>query len=152
VAQENWGFIINSMSLNCLLFSDETSYGRIIVTYREHSIHLKVESVLLTALSGYVWLPVVFDSLCIHFPFCGLRHTHQSVFRTVTVRKLHERQEVFTVVSISVHAYDVFCYTGGFTVETYIRKSQKKCHTKFRVAVPWCFISVHSKVDTNLCC
>jgi len=77
-----------------------------------------------------------FDSLCIHFAFCGLRDTHQPVFRTVMVRNLHEQQEVFIVVSISVvHAYDVFCNTGGFTVETYIRKSQKKCHSKFRVAV-----------------
>jgi hypothetical protein len=53
------------------------------------------------------------------------------------VRNLHEQQEVFTVVSISVvHAYGVFCNTGGFTVETYIRKSQKKSVSKFRVAVP----------------
>lgn len=80
--------------------------------------------------------PGSFDSLCIHFLFCGLTDTHQPVFRTVMVRNLHEQQEVFTVVSISVvHADDVFCNTGGFTVKTYIRKSQKKCHSKFRVAV-----------------
>jgi predicted MFS family arabinose efflux permease len=39
---------------------------------------------------------------------------------------LHEQQEVFTVPAIAVvHAYDIFSNTGGFTVETYIRKSQK---------------------------
>ena len=63
--------------------------------------------------------PGSFDSLCIHFSFYGLRHINQPVFRTVMVQNLHEQQEVFTVVSISVvHAYDVFCNTDGFTVET----------------------------------
>ena len=87
------------------------------MTYREHSIHLTVESVLLIVLSGYMCLPVVLIPCAFTFCFVVLG-THQPVFRTVTVQSLHEQQEVFTVVSISVvHAYDVFCNTGGFNVE-----------------------------------
>jgi hypothetical protein len=52
--------------------SDETGYGRISVNYREHSIHLTVESVLLTAFSGYVWLPVVLIPCAFTFHFVVL--------------------------------------------------------------------------------